>query len=139
MPRKKPLTKKQVGLKYGFRSGLEAKVSEQLDSLGVDYQYEPFKVPFMQPAKKRTYTPDFVLPNGIYIETKGRFTVADRQKHLMIRESNPHLDIRFVFTNSRNKISKGSKTTYADWCVKHGFQYADKLIPEVWIDEQQES
>lgn len=139
MPRKKPLTKKQVGLKYGFRSGLEAKVSEQLDSLGVAYQYEPFKVPFMQPAKKRTYTPDFVLPNGIYIETKGRFTVADRQKHLMIRESNPHLDIRFVFTNSRNKISKGSKTTYADWCVKHGFQYADKLIPEVWIDEQQES
>lgn len=139
MPRKKPLTKKQVGLKYGFRSGLEAKVSEQLDCLGVAYQYEPFKVPFMQPAKKRTYTPDFVLPNGIYIETKGRFTVADRQKHLMIRESNPHLDIRFVFTNSRNKISKGSKTTYADWCVKHGFQYADKLIPEVWIDEQQES
>ena len=139
MPRKKPLTKKQVGLKYGFRSGLEAKVSEQLDSLGVAYQYEPFKVPFMQPAKKRTYTPDFVLSNGIYIETKGRFTVADRQKHLMIRESNPHLDIRFVFTNSRNKISKGSKTTYADWCVKHDFQYADKLIPEVWINEKRKS
>jgi len=45
------------------------------------------------------------------------------------------LDIRFVFSNSRNKLNKKSKTTYADWCDKHGFKWADKQIPKSWIDE----
>ena len=133
--KRKSLTKRQVALKYGFRSGLEGNVAEHLTALGIDYQYEPYAIEFVQPEKKRKYTPDFVLPNGIIIETKGRFLPEDRAKQLMIRESNPDLDIRFVFTNSRSKIRKGSKTTYADWCDKNGFMYADKLVPEEWLDE----
>ena len=133
--KRRSLTQAQVARKYGFRSGLEGKVAEHLDCLAIDYQYEPYAIEYIQPEKKRKYTPDFILPNGIIIETKGRFLVDDRQKHLMIRDCHPELDIRFVFTNSRNKISKTSKTTYADWCDKHGFMYADKLIPEEWIDE----
>jgi hypothetical protein len=77
--------------------------------------------------------PDFVLPNGIIIETKGRFVTADRQKHILILEQHPHLDIRFVFSSSRTRISKKSRTTYATWCESHGFQYADRLIPEAWL------
>ena len=42
----------------------------------------------------------------------------------------------FVFHNSKNKIRKGSKTTYADWCVKHGFQFADKTIPSAWLESK---
>lgn len=133
--RKRSLTKNEVAIKYGFRSGLEGKVAEHLTCLGIDYQYEPYAIPYTQPAKKRKYTPDFILPNGIIIETKGRFLPDDRAKQLMIRESNPDLDIRFVFSNSKAKIRKGSKTSYGDWCDKHGFLYADKLIPEDWIDE----
>ena len=34
-----------------------------------------------------------------------------------------------------NKILKGSKTTYADWCNRYGFLYHLKLIPSEWIDE----
>jgi len=83
----------------------------------------------------RTYTPDFELPNGIIIESKGRFVAADRKKHLLVQRQFPELDIRFVFSNSKGKISKGSKTSYADWCDKHGYIYADKLIPEEWIKE----
>ena len=44
-----------------------------------------------------------MLYNGIIIETKGRFTAADRRKHLLVRKQHPHLDIRFVFENSNAK------------------------------------
>jgi hypothetical protein len=125
---------KSVGLKYGFRSGLEEKVGEQLNKLYGNVEYETEKIKYTI-NEVRTYTPDFKLPNGIIIETKGRFTPDDRKKHLLIKEQYPDLDIRFVFSNSNNKIRKGSKTSYADWCDKNGFLYADKLIPEEWLRE----
>jgi len=121
-----------AGFKYGYRSGLEDRISKQLKALSIPVKYEEFKIKY-QVNEVRTYTPDFELPNGIIIESKGRFVVADRKKHLLIKKQHPDLDIRFVFSNSRAKINKGSKTTYGMWCDKHGFLYADKLIPEEWI------
>ncbi|MBZ5882545.1 endonuclease I, partial [Escherichia coli] len=59
----------------------------------------------------------------------------DRQKHLLINAQHPELDIRFVFSNPKARISKTSQTTYADWCERHGFKYAAKVIPQEWIDE----
>jgi len=99
----------------------------------VPFKYEQFKIKY-EVNEIRTYTPDFELPNGIIIESKGRFVAADRKKHLLVQKQYPSLDIRFVFSNSRAKISKGSKTTYAMWCEKNGFQYADKLIPKEWLE-----
>lgn len=119
----------------GFRSGLEVQISKQLEAVGVEYSYEELVVKYTQPAKPRSYKPDFVLSNGIIIEGKGRFEPKDREKHLLVREQNPGLDIRFVFSNSNDKISKGSKTSYADWCNKHGFKFSDKRIPMEWINE----
>jgi hypothetical protein len=84
----------------------------------------------------RKYTPDFVLPNGIIVETKGRFVAADRQKHIKIKKQFPHLDIRFVFTNPNAKLSKTSKTTYAQWCKRYGFKYNAKEIPDEWLGEE---
>lgn len=123
------------GLRHGYRSGLEVTVAQQLEEAGIESDYESVKIKYMQPSKIRTYTPDFPLPNGIIIETKGRFTTADRQKHLLIQEQYPELDIRFVFSNPNNKINKNSKTTYAMWCEKNGFMYAKKTIPEEWLKE----
>lgn len=122
------------GIKYGYRSGLESKVSAQLAEAGVDFEYETFKIEY-QVNETRKYTPDFRLPNGIIVETKGRFVAADRKKHLLVQQQHPDLDIRFVFTNSKAKLNKGAKSTYADWCQKHGFLYADKTIPEDWLNE----
>ena len=119
-------------IKHGYRSGLEERVSEELDKSGVKYEYETQKIKY-RVEEDRTYTPDFILTNGIIVETKGRFTTADRKKHLLIQKQHPKLDIRFVFQNSRAKLYKGSKTTYAQWCDKQGFMYADKSIPEEWI------
>lgn len=122
-------------LNNGVRSGLEEVVMEQLKGLGVRYSYESLVIPFTQPVKPRRYTPDFILPNSIIIETKGRFVTADRHKHLLVQAQHPNLDVRFVFSNSRQRISKQSQTTYAAWCQSKGFKYADKLIPLEWIRE----
>ena len=123
------------GRKHGYRSGLEDRISEQLKSLSVPFKYEEFKIKY-EVHENRTYTPDFELPNGIIVESKGRFVAADRKKHLLVKKQRPELDIRFVFSNSKAKINKGSKTTYGDWCDKNGYLYADKLIPEGWIVEK---
>jgi len=135
----KKVTKKNnskwVAKKYGFKSGLEENVSNQIANRGISVQYESEEVSYVIPASEHTYHPDFKLPNGIRVETKGRFVLADRKKHLLVKQQHPELDIRFVFTNSKNKISKKSKTTYAMWCEKNGFKYADKEIPDEWFLE----
>ena len=118
----------------GYRSGLEVKVAKQLEEAGVKFEYETTKIKY-RVEEDRTYTPDYLLPNGIIVETKGRFVLDDRKKHLLVKSQHPHLDIRFVFTNSKSKIRKGSPTSYADWCNKNGFTFSDKLIPKEWLKE----
>ena len=134
----KKVTKKSsnwVARKYGFKSGLEENISIQIESKGIKVEYETEKVAYTIPASQHTYNPDFKLPNGIFVETKGRFVAADRKKHLLVKAQNPTLDIRFVFSNSKNKITKTSKTTYGDWCDKNGYIYSDKIIPDSWFEE----
>lgn len=132
---KKPYSQKQAALKHGWRSGLEEAVGKQLDSSRVPYRYEEVVLPYTYPAEAKRYTPDFVLDNGLIIETKGRWVTQDRKKMRLIKEQYPDLDIRFVFSNSRSKISKSSKTTYGMFCDKLGFPYADKFIPPEWLQE----
>jgi len=126
---------RRMAIKYGYRSGLEHQISLYLDEHKVKYDYENIKIEWEDLAY-RTYTPDFILYNGIIIETKGRFLAADRRKHIAIKKQHPKLDIRFVFTNSRAKLSKGAKSSYADWCIKNGFRYYDRIIPEDWLKEK---
>ena len=114
-----------------FRSGLEEKVSELLNNLGVVYEYESTKVPYVLHC---SYTPDFCLVNGIYLETKGLFTPEDRRKILAVKKDHPDMDLRMVFQAPFNKISKKSKTTYAAWCEKHDIKWcAYHSIPIEWL------
>ena len=128
------MPKKTFNRARGFRSGLESKVQEQLEAEGVEHEYEKTKVSYSIPESQHKYTPDFFLTKtGIYVEVKGLFELADRKKHLLIKEQHPDLDIRFLFQRSASPIRKGSKTTYADWCNANGFIYADKVIPQEWL------
>jgi len=119
----------------GYRSGLEVSVARQLEAAGIKFGYEDRKIYYTKPETKTFYRPDYILPNGIVIETKGRFMPDDRKKHLLLKQQYPDLDIRFVFTRSKTRINKTSKTTYAAWCEKNGFLYADTRIPQAWLDE----
>jgi hypothetical protein len=126
---------RREAIKHGYRSGLEHKLSIYLDELKYKYLYEKVKIEW-EDLSYRTYTPDFILNNGIIIETKGRFLAIDRRKHLAIKEQHPDLDIRFIFTNSRNKLRKGAKSSYGQWCDKYGFRFYDRIIPEDWLKEK---
>jgi len=103
-----------------YRSGLEKKVREYLDNSGIIYGYEAQKITYTVPMIHKSYTPDFVFikkdGNKMYIETKGYWDNEDRKKHFFIKESNPNVDLRFIFSNPNTKIRKGSSTTYADVC-----------------------
>ena len=119
----------------GFHEGIEDIIGTELLNDGETFEYEPGHIKSPQPDSR--YTPDFVLPNGIIIESKGYFTPEDRSKHLLIKKTYPDLEIRFVFTRNggRHKLNKNSKTTWGDWCYKHGFKWTEGHIPEEWLRE----
>ena len=121
--------------KRTYRSGLEKVVAEFLKERQTKLRYEELKIEWKD-LRYRTYTPDFVLDNGIIVETKGIFDNEDRRKHVEVRDQHPELDIRFVFSNAKAKLYKGSKTTYAMWCETQGFQYAHRVIPLEWLEEK---
>ena len=122
-------------IKHGYRSGFEHKVADQLNEQKIKFEYETTVIDYIKPQTEHTYTIDFTLPNGILVETKGRWVAEDRKKHLLIKKQHPELDIRIVFMSGRTKIRKGSKTTYGDWCDKNGIVWAEKQIPEDWFSE----
>ena len=114
-----------------FRSKLEERVATLLEQLGISYEYESEKLSY---TIEHNYTPDFVLPNYVYLETKGYWDAADRRKVLAVKRDNPEVDLRMVFQSPYNTISKKSKTTYAQWCEKHGIKWAAvHAIPIDWL------
>lgn len=121
--------------KLAFRSGLEDKVAQQIAGFGLPVYFERFKVPYTKPQAFCKYTPDFVLPNGIVIESKGLFQTEDRQKHILVKGQYPDLDIRFIFSNANAKIAKKSPTTYAMWCDKQAIPWANRVMPATWATE----
>ena len=118
-----------------YRSGLESDIAEYLKDKQNQVRYERLKIEW-EDLRYRTYTPDFILDNGIIIETKGIFDSEDRRKHLAIREQHPELDIRFIFSNSKAKLYKGAKSRYYEWCDKYEFQWDHRVIPEAWLKEK---
>jgi len=122
----------------GFRSKFEYVVNKQLMEAGIRFDYEGKNntVYFIKPAEVKRYVSDFLLENGIIVEAKGYFDAPDRKKHMLIKEQYPFLDIRILFMNSNTKLSKRSRTTYGEWCDKVGIIYADKVVPDSWINHK---
>jgi Phage endonuclease I len=126
----------KVRKETGKRSGLEVQIASHLVASGVEFDEEKnIEAVIYRSRREKKYHPDFRLKNGIIIEAKGWFKGEDREKHLCIKYQRPELDIRFVFTNPKAKLGKGSQTTYGEWCVKYGFRFAKGTVPQEWIDE----
>lgn len=105
-----------------YKSKFEQNVAT-VKKLGNSYEIDRIK--FIQPVKNRTYIPDFTLKTGIYLECKGRFTAHDRFKMLWLKQQYPEYIFLLLFQNSSVRITKTSKTTYAMWAEKNGFDYGD--------------
>lgn len=127
--------KRQAAQKEGYRSAFEQEIAEQAKKDGIKFEYERPESVITWIPKPKKYLPDFVLSNGVIVEAKGRLTVFDRAKHLAIKAQFPDLDIRFVFQFD-NKLTRGSKTRYSDWCEKKGFKFAFLRIPKSWAKEK---
>lgn len=154
------VSRERHGILNGYRSGLEDQVSSDLTSRNIGFLYEQAKLSYTIPARDARYTPDFIVrrdmkpvthdfksnPNWFEdpefwrdhfcIESKGRWMPDDRKKHELIAKQYPSADIKFLFTRSKTPIRKGSKTTYADVCVKNGFDYADRVVPLEWFNRE---
>lgn len=117
-----------------YRSKYEAGIAKNSPK---NVEYESVKLKWVPPVKVRTYTPDWLLPNGIIVESKGRFLSADRTKMIEVIKQNPDRDIRMLFMNASVKLSKKSKTTYGDWCDKNNIKWAEgDCIPQSWLNEK---
>lgn len=115
-----------------YRSKLEGVVARQLSG-STAFQYEGIKLAY-EVQEMRHYVPDFILPNGIYIEVKGYLRSEDRKKMILVKKQHPDIDLRLIFQRASNRIYKKSKTTYADWARKHGFIYSDNgRVPREWL------
>jgi len=135
-----------------FKSFFEKNFALYLHNIGISHSYEPVKVPYVVPAKNKTYTPDFVydpkslkrcksirsledLRGKVILELKGKLDFDAQTKMLLVRECNPWLDIRFIFPSdhviSKQKKGKNGKFRCSDWCELHGFKYYIGFAPEV--------
>lgn len=95
--------------------------------------YESTRLPYVV---THHYTPDWQVSPTAFIETKGLFTGADRQKHLHIKKQHPHIKVLLVFQDPNRKLSKASATTYASWCDVKGLDWAavtDNAKIAAWI------
>lgn len=130
--------KRSARTKQGFRSGYEERIYKNAIGHRQELAYEPSDsvLYYVKPAKKSRYIPDFVLKNGVIVESKGRLTAVDRQKMLQVKACNPEVDIRFLFQRANNRITRSPNSmTYWEWAEKHGFRWSEgEHIPEEWFE-----
>jgi len=88
-----------------------------------------------------TYTPDFFVKTKsgktVIIEVKGEFNASDREKIRIMKKVyfDKGLDFRMIFDRSKSKFSKTNSKTYGEFCDQYKILYADKEIPNEWLNE----
>ena len=140
MKKRQKFKRTQISKTVTLKSGLEKLIYDFLENNYVSFSYESLTVNYFQPETKKSYTPDFPIDGSFIVETKGQFNSQDRKKMKLVKKQKPELDIRFIFSNSKTKIGKKSKTTYAKWCEMFNFKYhciasTKKTFPDEWLDE----
>jgi hypothetical protein len=100
---------------------------------GLDYDYETQALPYVIHA---SYTPDFILPNGVMVETKGLLTPEDRRKMVAVKAAHPDKDIRLCFMRADAKLSRRpGALAYWQWAERHGFLWCEGHIPTTWYKQ----
>ena len=125
-----------------FASAAEIKCAKDMDNRGICFYYEPERWSWNPPPKK--YTVDFkvVRADGscFYVEYKGYFRTEDKTKMAAIKKQYPEKDIRLVFTYPDKPVEgatvrkDGTKLSNAEWATKNGYKFAEKTIPDEWLE-----
>jgi len=134
------------------RSKLEDRLAQVLKNKSVKYKYEAesyevwVELPDKQAhcaacgskalEKRRSYTPDFFLDNGVVIEAKGKFTADNRRIIEAFLEQHPDVDFRMIFQRD-NPVRSGAKSRYSDWCKKRQIPYhIGEDVPDGWTTKK---
>lgn len=132
-----------------YRSKFERTVASVLTSNKVKFNYEALKIPYKYPVRcdpcpkcghdehyvSRNYISDFSFrQDTLILELKGKLDREDRKKYAALLESNPKLNIRFMFQRN-NRILPRSEIRYSDWATKLGVPYCVGELPKEWIKE----
>jgi len=130
-----------------FRSLYERRIAAYLSSKGIKYGFETRQFKYFTPSRnnvicpncgvvrglvERTYTPDFVLANGVFIEAKGRLLAKDRSKLRAVVKQHPTLDLRLLFQKDGVITESRDKIRYTEWAKSFGIPSA--IGPEVPSD-----
>lgn len=119
-----------------FKSKFETSVYEAAIRSGKSLEYETVVLDYTIRGK---YHADWLLPNGIIVETKGYLDAAAAKKMIAVKTAHPDLDIRIVFQNASMKRNKRAKMTYGEWATKHGFIWSQGTIPLSWFKEKRKN
>jgi len=124
--------KLEIVIAKKYKSKFERTVADIFKKKKIVAEYEPDKFNY---TLDLTYTPDWKVTQGsaptaraVYIETKGKFDYTERRKILGVLKSNPGIDLRMMFMRN-NKLGKGSKMNYGEWCDKHEIKWS--VSPEL--------
>lgn len=130
------------------RSGYEQKIINHLIDVGLPYAYEAVQLTYTTKVTNgncrvceangyqsdvyqlRKYTPDLLLPNGIIVEIKGKFTAQKRNHMRQLVKDNDHRDIRFIFMADNPFGGAKPRKRYSDWARALGIQCA--VVPVNW-------
>ena len=114
----------------GYRSMGEVRFAAKLRTAAIPFAYENDVLVYKHKPQK--YVVDFTLPLNktnnppkILLEYKGKLDAISRRKMRAVKDSNPDLDIRFVFEKPHNKLYKGAKMRYWEWAERYGFGWYD--------------
>jgi hypothetical protein len=95
-----------------FRSSWEANYARYLNFLGVNWQYEPCT---FQLSEAVSYTPDFKLDDGTFVEVKGWWTDKGKRKVELFKIVHSELMLRIIDRTEYNKIMKSYKGLINTW------------------------
>jgi hypothetical protein len=133
-----------------IRTKLQDDICNTLLKAGIPYYHretaprgEEIALAVDLPGRKRSarFWPTYVVTcddgQRIVIQQKGRFVTSDRQRLVLLKQQHPSIEFRLVFSNSKQRISSTSPTTYAMWAQRYGFPFFDKVPSKAWIAELQ--
>ncbi|MBW6426109.1 endodeoxyribonuclease [Rhizobium sp. XQZ8] len=89
--------------------------------MGPKFQYEAERLSY---TVQKKYLPDWIdAANKRNVEAKGLFTAEDRANHKAIRAQYPDWEVTIIFQKADRKITKTSKSSYADRCDGNGIKW----------------
>lgn len=95
------------GVEYTVRGKWELNVANRLNALGIIWE-KRIHIPYKTDIN-RNYFPDFYLPNdGSYVEVKGFYSEADKNKMRAVLQSNPGIKIFFISSNVYEEFISGN-------------------------------